>query len=479
MNIEDLITTSFSSQLRSLVSEDKDKYLAMASLVDVGEFIPDIDTEANVDLLPIAFNAFVVNRANKNGDVIDTQTALAIYKDFANKPINLEHNRKNIIGVILNAGFSEFGTDKPITEDQAKDMTGPFNVVLGGVMWRIADRDLAAKIEESSDPQSEDYGLVSASWELGFSDYNVIKVAEGSKNIEDGEVIAEEIQVEEIKKYLKGFGGSGKFGEYNVYRQPVGQVIPLGIGLTENPAAEVQGVATSKTVENKEVEQNISQSSENNVIEHNDSNQKKDVVMTISKIEDITDEALQELSASAITEFISEEIKKASVQFDSEKKEVQNALEIAESQFKSLSEDFESSKQEMADLKDKLAQFEAAQAEAEKLEKFNERMSVLDTAYNLSDEVREVIAKQLLEVESDEQFESWSASMKVFLSPFEKREEQEEVQAEEQEETVAEVVEEAIENGEEQQVALANSMEGQAPKSKWEGALKVEDLILS
>jgi Na+-transporting methylmalonyl-CoA/oxaloacetate decarboxylase gamma subunit len=69
--------------------------------------------------------------------------------------------------------------------------------------------------------------------------------------------------------------------------------------------------------------------------------------------------------------------------------------------------------------------------------------------------------------------------MKVFLSPFEKREKQEEVQAEEQKETVAEVVEEAIENGEEQQVALANSMEGQAPKSKWEGALKVEDLILS
>ena len=101
MKIEDLFTTSFSSQLRSIVSEDKDKYLAMASLVDVGEFIPDIDTEANVDLLPIAFNAFVVNRANKNGDVIDTETALAMYKDFTNKPINLEHNRKILLVLFL------------------------------------------------------------------------------------------------------------------------------------------------------------------------------------------------------------------------------------------------------------------------------------------------------------------------------------------------------------------------------------------
>ena len=42
--------TIFSSNIRPLVQEDKDKYLAMASLMDVGEFIPDVDTKKKIDL---------------------------------------------------------------------------------------------------------------------------------------------------------------------------------------------------------------------------------------------------------------------------------------------------------------------------------------------------------------------------------------------------------------------------------------------
>ena len=75
-------TTVFSSTIKPLVSEEKDKYLAMASLLDVGDFLPDIDTERNIDLLPVAFNACVANRVNKNGDVIDTETSLDISKNF-------------------------------------------------------------------------------------------------------------------------------------------------------------------------------------------------------------------------------------------------------------------------------------------------------------------------------------------------------------------------------------------------------------
>ena len=86
-------TTIFSSTVKPLVAKEKDEFLAMASLIDIGEFLPDIDIEKHYDLLPIAFNAAVVNRANKNGDVIDTPTALTIYKSFINKPINIEHNR--------------------------------------------------------------------------------------------------------------------------------------------------------------------------------------------------------------------------------------------------------------------------------------------------------------------------------------------------------------------------------------------------
>ena len=80
-------TTTFSSIVKPIVSEEKDKYLALASLLDLEKFVPNVDAEENYDLLPVAFNAFVANRVNKNGDVVDTETALSFYKNFLNKPI--------------------------------------------------------------------------------------------------------------------------------------------------------------------------------------------------------------------------------------------------------------------------------------------------------------------------------------------------------------------------------------------------------
>ena len=86
------------------MSEEKDQHLALASMVDLEKFVPEVDTDANYDLLPVAFNAFVANRVNKNGDVVDTETASDAQK-LVNKPVNIEHNRKSVIGTILTAGF--------------------------------------------------------------------------------------------------------------------------------------------------------------------------------------------------------------------------------------------------------------------------------------------------------------------------------------------------------------------------------------
>ena len=43
-------TTTFSSVIKPVVSEDKDKYLALASMVELEKFLPDVDIEKNVDL---------------------------------------------------------------------------------------------------------------------------------------------------------------------------------------------------------------------------------------------------------------------------------------------------------------------------------------------------------------------------------------------------------------------------------------------
>lgn len=447
-------STIFSSILKPLVSEEKDRYLALASLIDVGNFIPDIDTTKNVDLLPVAFNACVSNRVNKNGDVIDTPTAIEIYKSFINKPINVEHDRQSVVGVILSAGFSEFGTDAPLTEEQVKDLKGPFNITLGGVLWRIVSPNLTEVVESSNDPTSEQYQAISASWELGFDNYNLVAFSEESdKNIENSTLIDENDKIEELKDSLKIFGGTGKTedGRY-IYRKVIGQVIPLGIGLTTNPAADVKGVAVSK-----KKEETISSLSENENVISNIIIKKISEFMKIEKIEDITNEVLKTIEASAVTDFIQDQLKTASEQFASEKADKENALKEANEKYIALSMENSKIQEEIAKISKALKELEDAKAAKDSEEKFNNRMSLFDAEYELDDEDREVLASDIKDLD-EESFSAYHKKMSKIMKGKKKTvKAPEEVKASE---VVAQenVVEKAIENGKEEKATVPVSM---------------------
>jgi hypothetical protein len=440
-------TTTFSSILRPLVSEEKDKYLALASLAQVGSFIPNVDTEKNVDLLPVAFNAAVINRVNKNGDVIDTQTAISSYKDFINKPINIEHNRERIIGVILTAGFSEFGSDASLSEDQVKDLKGPFNITLGGVIWKIANPDLADKIEDSSDVTSDKYQSVSASWELGFNDYNVIMIDGESKNIEDGDLISDASQIESIKNSLKAFGGSGKVDKTkSIYRKVIGNVVPLGIGLTETPAADVKGIATHKSEASVEIiEENISKINNLNVNKDNDNK-----VMNITSIKDITDESLKQVTASQISDLIEQELKVASEKYASEKATFEQSLKSANDKYDTLAAGQDVLQKEISALKTSLQASEDEKQAIVANEKFNERMNAFDSEYDLDADTRQVLASDIAGLD-DDSFAAYKNKMAVFMKTKKKGEKQKMDDKEDSKESkasVSEVIDQAAANGE-------------------------------
>ncbi len=442
-----LYTTTFSSILRPLVSEEKDKYLALASLMQVGSFIPNVDTEKNVDLLPVAFNAAVVNRVNKNGDVIDTDTAIASYKDFINKPINIEHNRERIVGVILTAGFSEFGSDASLSEEQVKDFKKPFNITLGGVIWKVSNPDLANKIEDSSDATSDKYQSVSASWELGFNDYNVVMIDGESKNIEDGSIISDASEIESIKNNLRAFGGSGKVDQRkSVYRKVIGNVVPLGVGLTETPAADVKGIATLKTEASVEIkEENISNIDNLNVNIDNDYK-----VMIIKSIKDITDESLKQATASQISDLIEQELKLASEKYTAEKTTVEQSLKAANEKYDTLSAAQDSLQKEIAALRASLEAVESDKKAILANEKFNERMSAFDGEYDLDSETRQVLASDIADLD-DDSFAAYKNKMAVFMKNKKKADKEKMDKKEDSEESkasVSEVIDQAAANGE-------------------------------
>ena len=475
--------TIFSSTLKPLVSEEKDQYLAMASLMEIADFIPDIDTQKDIDLLPIAFNACVINRVNKNGDVIDGATASKIYKNFINKPINIEHNRDKIVGTILTAGFSEFGTDKVITEAQVAEMKGPFNITLGGVIWKVASSELADLIEDSADPTSENYLKISASWELGFTDYQLVILPENEKNIENGQFVTEAEEIDKLSSHLRALGGDGKLdnGE-NVYRQVVAEVVPLGIGLTETPAAEVKGVATEEDKKEELLDNKKNNSSQ---IETNNVNISEKIAMkkTIENIKDINDESLNEMSASNITDFIKSELEKAADQYQKEMTEKEEALNVATEKSTTLQKEHDQLTVELDKVKDALGELEKANTEREAEEKFNQRMSLLDEEYALTDEDREVMASDIKDM-SEEAFTAYQHKMSVLLSAKNKatlaeaeakaeeakasteKEQQEAVASEtpkEVEAAVKEVVEEVLENAEVETDEVPVSSEAQEP----------------
>ena len=493
-------TTIFSSTVKPLVSEDKDKYLAMASLLDVGDFIPDVDTEKNIDLLPIAFNACVANRVNKNGDVIDTPTALEIYENFINKPINIEHNRDRVVGAILTAGFSEFGTDKQIKAEELKDHKGPFNITLGGIVWKVVNSNLAKMIEDSADPTGDTYQKISASWELGFSDFDLVVIEGEEKNIENAEFVTEIEEVGQLKANLKSLGGTGKLEDgRSVYRRVTEQVVPLGIGLTETPAADVQGVAIQKEQKEEEQEEvkssekleKTSQSSDNNV---NNNNQ---LVMKIESIKDINDESLKTLEASAVHDFIHDELQKASEDFAAQKKEKEEALEASESKLKGIEEEREALKKELEDVLAGLTELKEKEEARIAQDKFNERMASFDEEFKLTDEDREVIAKDVADMD-DETFAGYGEKMKVLLKDknkkmLEEKKKEEDAKAaeaeaseeivasESEEETSEEVVDDAIDNAEVEDSAVAATTDAQEATvfEKYKNAFSIDNFDLN
>jgi hypothetical protein len=421
-------TTTFANlQIKPVVSEEKDKYLSLASVANLKKFLPDIDTDKNIDLLPIAFDACVVNRVNKNGDVINSTTAAEILKNFINKPINIEHDRSRVIGCILTANFSKFGNNESLAESDVKDMKEPFYITLGGVMWKIINPQLANLVEESNDPSSENYMKVSASWELGFSDYDLVLLDKNNKNLEDAKFITDEGQKDKLSKNLKALGGTGKIDNTTyIYRQVIGDVIPLGIGLTSNPAADVQGVAVKDNDEiavidfkSKEDESDSSDIHENNISQNDENTVNQEgvinrIIMKIENINQITDELLKQVKASSVTDFIQEELKKASEVFVAEKNEKDLAIKATNEKYEALSTESEKIKEELERVKAALTKFEEEKVAKANEEAFNLRMASFDEEFDLSDEDRQVLATDIKDL-NEESFAAYKNKMAVLM----------------------------------------------------------------
>lgn len=440
-----------------LEKSTKGKFLANASLNDLKSILPT-DADEYPDLLAIAGNACVINMGNGNGDMMDTDVAVHIFRQFAHKPINIEHDRQYIVGHLTNSALTKYdakyklGAGSTIlTPDDVKGSYDPFNIAVGGYIYRAMHEAVASKVLETNDPDSPEFLSVAFSWELAFDEHKLY-VGSPWRNGE-GELITDPDKLEAYGSYLKNNKGSGllpdgrelyrlvSFAKLEDGQTDLDSVLAMGVALTLAPAGAVAGVVThlvpeineavaslqenpTKTENTTEI---ISQTSVANVT--TDTTITMKVLKDLKDLKSLNDETAKEYSFAniqhvveageqTIKQQLEAKMTEASQQWASEKAEKEQAVASAQ---KSAQEALAKVAQFEAELKaeqDKVVALQAAQQVAEASVKFNERMAYFDENFDLSNEkARKAVASRLKGAD-DETFEKViKEELSAFLSP--------------------------------------------------------------
>lgn len=482
--------------------------ISKANIENLRGLIPtSVDLDKNIDLMGVAFNAAVVNEFNKNGDGMSTKTAIDSVQQFVHKPTNIEHDKTKIVGHIVNAGFSDY-SDSTILINVDENEQNPFNIALGAVVYKTVDKDFFETLRRSTDPKSKTHQTVSASWEVGFSEY---QIAVGSKNLKDAEIISDPQKIIEMKGMLRAFGGKGLMDDGTpIYRLIVGDVYPLGIGFTMKPAANVKGIISEDFKEKEEINKSDkSQATQLKKISNKISQNLKNTVNNTKIME--LETLLSEIKASLTEKKFSEEaIAGMTATFadaiKQKDEEYQASLEAAEqekvkiaSANEELQASVESIKEELKSAQERIAEFEAAKTAEEAVARFNARMEEIDSLYDLEESDAAFIAEKIKGLDAtEESFASFKSELEIFWASKNKEAKakfEEEVkarvdaeiekrltsQASEETEEEEVDVEEALANAEQTNEEIPNNNEAQASaktlKDKFAAAFSRENIL--
>ena len=153
--------TKYSFDIYATTDLENDLNISLASLENLRPLIPkSIDLERNIDLVGAAFNAAVVNKFNKNGDGINSETAVDLIEYFVNKPTNIEHKKQKVVGHIVNAGFTDTNNNKIIGNSAALKNKDPYYISLAAVIYKTVNKDFADVLLQSSDADSDFFNKI-------------------------------------------------------------------------------------------------------------------------------------------------------------------------------------------------------------------------------------------------------------------------------------------------------------------------------
>jgi len=408
-------TTKFEAPLVSCeISEAS--LISKASLENLAPLVPDnINYDENVDLMGVAFNAAVINQFNKNGDGMDTSTAIKYTDKFIHKPTNIEHDKQKIVGHIVSAGYSKFGSSELMGEEEVKTIKEPFNISLGAVLYKTVNPNFTNLVKKSLDSESDKYQKVSASWEVGFNSY---VLAVGSDNLSEARIISDPDEIAKLQGNLRSYGGSGKTdkGE-KINRLIMGDIYPLGIAYTLNPAADVKGLYSKPPEKSKifinDKRDKISQNSNLNV------NTQKNIIdmeleNTLNELKDLLNEKkFSKEAVASMTDTFADAIRQRDEQYrkDLEAERLEKEGKIKE--YEDLKASVEALEEKLGAANERISGFENEKKAQEAIASFNTRMDEIDNKFDLDDQDREFLASELKSLEDDASYEAFASKLDV------------------------------------------------------------------
>ena len=457
----------FSCSISKIANAEFDKYISLANLESLKKLMPeDIDFQRQPNLIGVAMNICVAGRRNANGHAISNATGLEVTKFFKSNPINFDRNRSRNIGYICNTGFSKFGSNDLLSLEDIAKLEEPFNIAIAGILFGTSLSEQFVKLlEETTDSSSENYGKLSASWEIFYDEYDI---AVGGKNISEAKIINDPQQKAEYEQYLQDNGGKGvKNGEY-VYRVIRGEtIIPAGIGLVEHPAADVKGLVIIGSETEKP---NNSSQTEDAIVKNNSENI---MIMKIKNRAEITDENLKVATAADIDQIINDELEIAAKKIKAEKEVVETELKASKDNFSKLETEHNTLKTSFEEMQKQLNTLVAEKQEKEQTEKFNQRMVFVDDTYQLNNEERSIIANKIKGM-NDESFTAYSKELEVLLKEKNKEHLKAVAEAKTKESKAAEEKQlaEAVKDGkkEEETIVIGKTVAEPSLKDKYEKA---------
>jgi hypothetical protein len=250
---------TFAAKILPVDSNNTERILSFASKnSNLSKLLPkDVNLTENIGFQLFESEAFLINKLNLNSDGVQMPEGAKLKESAPLGFIDLEHSRKNLVGVIVDSKYTDIKTGKEISAEVAEKMTEPLAVTITGIIWCAPNPELADAIKNINESTSELKGKVYCSWEVAFDEYNLLIIDKNKYDFAEGKLITDQKEINELSKKLLAYGGNGFTDDgKKIGRVPIGEVVCLGVGLVENPAGQLDPIVVKAEESNASINLN-------------------------------------------------------------------------------------------------------------------------------------------------------------------------------------------------------------------------------